>query len=98
MHGMLQNVQQSFEARDIEVKEYKAQVDAYNAETNRIKTVQAGMSAEQIQDIVMGTIHAAMDTGDIVAGPPGMRENPAMPEMGEMQPEMPAQPMEGMPQ
>jgi hypothetical protein len=98
MHGMLQNVQQSFEARDIEVKEYKAQVDAYNAETNRIKAVQAGMSPEQIQDIVMGTIHAAMDTGDIVAGPPGMRENPAMPEMGEMQPEMPAQPMEGMPQ
>src|SRR5512137_149282 len=33
MHGMLQNVQQSLEARDIEVKENKAQVDAYNAET-----------------------------------------------------------------
>jgi hypothetical protein len=95
MHGMLQNVQQSFEARDIEVKEYKAQVDAYNAETNRLKAVQAGMSPEQIQDIVMGTLHAAMDTGDIVAGAPMMRENAEMPEMGEMQPE---QPMGGMPQ
>jgi hypothetical protein len=98
MHGMLQNVQQSFEARDIEVKEYKAQVDAYNAETNRIKAVQAGMSQEQIQDIVMGTLHAAMDSGDIVAGSPEMRENPAMPEPGEMQPEMPEQSMGGMPQ
>jgi hypothetical protein len=95
LHGMLQNVQQSFEARDIEVKEYKAQVDAYNAETNRIKATQANMSPEQIQDIVMGTLHAAMDTGDIVAGAPLARENPAMPEPGEMQPE---QPMGGMPQ
>jgi hypothetical protein len=25
------------------------------------------MSPEQIQDIVMGTLHAAMDTGDIVS-------------------------------
>ena len=98
MHGMLQNVQQSFEARDIEVKEYKAQVDAYNAETNRLKAVQAGMSPEQIQDIVMGTLHAAMDTGDIVAGSPEMRENPATPEPYEMQAEMPEQPMGGMPQ
>jgi hypothetical protein len=95
LHGMLQNVQQSFEARDIEVKEYKAQVDAYNAETNRIKAVQAGMSPEQIQDIVLGTLHAAMDSGDIVAGSPEMRENPATPEPYEMTPE---QPMGGMPQ
>lgn len=98
LHGMLQNVQQSFEARDAEVKEFKAQVDAYNAETNRIKAVQAGMSPEQIQDIVMGTLHAAMDTGDIVAGSPEMRENPAVPEVYEMSGEMPEQPMGGMPQ
>ena len=98
LHGMLQNVQNSFEARDAEVKEFKAQVDAYNAETNRIKAVQTGMSPEQIQDIVMGTLHAAMDTGDIVAGSPEMRENPATPEPYEVTGEMPEQPIGGMPQ
>jgi hypothetical protein len=30
------------------------------------------MSPEQIQDIVMGTIAAALDTGDLVAGAPQM--------------------------
>ena len=48
MAGMLQNVQQSFEARDIEIKEFKADIEAYNAETKRIAAVQAGMSEQQI--------------------------------------------------
>jgi hypothetical protein len=58
------------------------------------------MTPEQIQDIVMGTIAAALDTGDLIGGAPQMREmpdmemeQPEMPEMGEMQPE---QPPEGM--
>ena len=38
---------------------------------------------EQIQDIVLGTIAAAVDTGDLVAGAPQMREMP-MPEATEM--------------
>jgi len=74
MHTMLQNVQQSFEARDIQIKEYEAQVKAYQAETQRISAVQAGMSPEQIQDIVMGTIAAAVDTGDLISTMP--REAP----------------------
>jgi hypothetical protein len=55
------------------------------------------MSPEQIQDIVMGTIAAAMDTGDLIAGAPQMRQE--MPEMMEQMPEqMPQQGMqnEGM--
>ena len=83
LHGMLQNVQQSFEARDLEIKEYEAQVKAYQAETQRISAVQAGMSPEQIQDIVMGTIAAALDTGDLVGGMPRMPEEPAGMEQGE---------------
>jgi hypothetical protein len=59
--------------------------------------VQAGMSPEQIQDIVMGTIAAALDTGDIVAGSPQMPP-PEMPVGAEMAPQgvpmMPGQ--EGM--
>ena len=93
MHQMLKNVQQSMEARDIAIKEFDSQVKAYQAETQRISAVQAGMSPEQIQDIVMGTIAAAMDTGDLIAGAPQMRQ-----EMPEMMEQMPQQGMqnEGM--
>jgi hypothetical protein len=82
--GMLQRVEQSIEAQEVQIK-------AYDAETKRISAVQAGMTPEQIQDIVMGTIAAAMDTGDIVGrDAPTERQMPVMePEMGQMQPEMP---------
>ena len=85
--GMLQRVEQSIEAQEVQIK-------AYEAETKRISAVQAGMTPEQIQDIVMGTIAAAMDTGDLVGpGGPVSREMPEMqPEMGEMPPDMGAMP------
>ena len=81
--GMLQRVEQSIEAQEVQIK-------AYDAETKRISAVQAGMTPDQIQDIVMGTIAAAMDTGDLVGpGGPISREMPEMqPEMGGMQPDM----------
>lgn len=87
MFNMLQNVQKSMEERELAIKEYEAEVKAYQAETQRISAVQASMTPEQIQDIVMGTIAAAVDTGDLVAGMPEMREAPEMgemPEQGEM--------------
>ena len=84
MFQMLQNVNQSMEAREIQIKEFDSQVKAYAAETQRISAVQAGMSPEQIQDIVMGTIAAAMDTGDLVAGMPQMPEQ-QMPQMEQEQ-------------
>ena len=93
MTDIIQNVQDSVAQREVDIKEYKAQVDAYDAETKRISAVQQGMTPEQIQDIVMGTIAAALDTGDLIGGAPQMREMPDMemgqPEMGQMQPEMP---------
>jgi hypothetical protein len=81
--GMLQRVEQSIEAQEVQIK-------AYDAETKRISAVQAGMTPDQIQDIVMGTIAAAMDTGDLVGpGGPISREMPEMqPEMGGMPPDM----------
>ena len=100
MHQMLMNVQQSMEARDVQVKEFKAEVDAYNAETNRLKIVQASMSPEQIQDIVMGTIAAALDTGDLIGQMPEsseLGETEEMPGQPE-QPEMQMMPPQGMPQ
>jgi hypothetical protein len=80
MTDIIQNVQDSVAQREVDIKEYKAQVDAYDAETKRISAVQNSMSPEQIQDIVMGTIAAAMDTGDLIGGAPEMREQPQMDE------------------
>jgi len=101
MTDIISNVQDSVAQREVDIKEYKAQVDAYDAETKRISAVQQSMTPEQIQDIVMGTIAAALDTGDLIGGAPQMREMPDMemeqpemqPEMGEMQPEMPPEGM-----
>lgn len=84
MYNMLQNVSKSMEARDLEIKEFEAQVKAYQAETQRISAVQASMTPEQIQDIVMGTIAAAIDTGDLVAGVPQMELPAETPEQGQM--------------
>jgi len=76
MHQMLQQVQQSMEAQDLQIK-------AYNAETNRIKVVQASMSPEQIQDIVLGTLHAAISTGDVTGiFPQPQIEDSQMPQTG----------------
>lgn len=90
MFKMLQNVQQSMEAKEMHIKQFEAEIKAYQAETQRISAVQAGMTPEQIQDIVMGTIAAAVDTGDLIASAPEMRENPQpdtprMPQMPEQQ-------------
>ena len=89
MHQMLQNVAKSIEAQEQQRKDYEAEIKAYQAETQRISAVQAGMSEEQIQDIVAGTIAAAMQTGDLIGDMP-QQEMPEYNE-GEM-------PMQGMPQ
>lgn len=101
MYAMMQNFQKSVEVQDLERKNFEADIKAYQAETQRISAVSAGMTAEQIQDIVMGTIAAALDTGDLV-GQQLEREPMEMPqEMPQMAPEqMPMEgevPPEGMP-
>ena len=102
MYAMMQNFQKSVEVQDLERKNFEADIKAYQAETQRISAVQAGMTPEQIQDIVMGTIAAALDTGDLV-GQELQREPMEMPQAApEMMPqEMPMGgqvPPEGMPQ
>lgn len=105
LHGMLQNVSKSMEAQEMAIKEQEANIKAYDAETKRISAVQASMSPEQIQDIVMGTVHGMMDSGDLIGEMPG-REMPnegleqpegMMPEE-QMQPEQPMMPPEGIQQ
>jgi predicted phage tail protein len=76
LHSMLQNVGKSIEMQDQHRKDYEAQIKAYQAETQRISAVQNSLGEEQISEIVMGTLHAAMATGDIMGGMPQHREMP----------------------
>jgi hypothetical protein len=95
MHQMIQNVGKSIEAQDMERKDFEAQVKAYEAETKRISAVQASMSPEQIQDIVLGTVHGMITSGDLIAEMPGREPNEMMPESAEYAQGLPPQ---GMPQ
>ena len=83
--GLIENVQQSMDAQELKIK-------AYDAETKRISAMQMAMTPDQIQDIVMGTIAAAVETGDISGGRP-MMPAPAPREM----PLPPEAPIEGAP-
>jgi len=72
LHQMLMKVNESVEVQQLQVKQFEAEVRAYDAETKRISAMQAGMTPEQIQDIVQGTIAAAIETGDLSPGMPMM--------------------------
>jgi hypothetical protein len=92
-------VSKSLEVQESERKDYEAQIKAFDAETKRISAVQAGMTFEQIQDIVRGTIAAALDTGDLIGGAP-QREQFEMPMEQPPMEQMPPpemMPPEGMP-
>jgi hypothetical protein len=101
MHTMLQNVSKSMEMQDLERKEFEAMIKAYDAETKRLSTVQASMSPDQIQDIVMGTVHSMITSGDLIAEMPqdrgGMGEEQMMEQPMMPPPEQPMMPPEGMP-
>jgi hypothetical protein len=71
MHQMIQNVGKSIEVQEQQRKDFEAQVKAFDAETKRLTAVQASMSPEQIQDIVMGTVHGMITSGDLLAEMPG---------------------------
>ena len=94
MHQMLQNVSQSMEAQNLKIKQFDSEVKAYDAETKRISAVQAGMSPEQIQDIVLGTVHGMITSGDLVSEMPG-RDQDVGPEM--QQESMEYRPQQEMP-
>jgi len=90
MAGMLQNVNQSMEAQKLDIDRFKAETDAdvkaYQAETDRLKAVAAGMQPEQVQEVVLQTLRDVMTAGDLVQ-PMEAREAPEMgePMEGQMQ-------------
>jgi len=96
MYQMIQNVGKSIEMQDLERKDFEAQIKAYDAETKRIAAVQAGMTEEQIQDIAMGVVAAAMESQNMMNQMPEMREEPMPMEEQQMMP--PPQQQMGMPQ
>ena len=89
LHQMLQNVGKSMEAQDMERKDFETKIKAFDAETKRITAVQAGMSEQQIQDIAMGVVAAAIESQSMLM--PEMREEPTqmemMPEQAEYAPQ-----------
>ncbi len=64
--ALIQQLQQSYDMQKLAIDEQNSQIKAYEAETKRIQVTQPAMTPEQIQDIVQGTIAAAIDMGDIV--------------------------------
>jgi TolA-binding protein len=86
MASMLRNVNQSMEAQELKIKEY-------DAETKRISAVSSGMTPEQIQDIVQGTLFAALESGDLSVGNmmPQVEPQQLMGEMPQPMGEMPQQ-------
>jgi hypothetical protein len=74
MFQMIQNVGKSIEMQDMKRKDYEAEIKAYQAETQRIAAVQAGMTEQQIQDIAMGVVAAAMESQNMLNEMPEMRE------------------------
>jgi hypothetical protein len=89
MHQMIQNVGKSIEVQEQQRKDFEAEVKMYEAETKRIAAVQAGMTEQQIQDIAMGVVAAAMESQDMMNQMPEMREQSEM---------MPPEQEMGMPQ
>lgn len=65
MEQKLQEVQTD-KAIDVE----KVRVDAYNAETNRLKVMQTGMTPEQVQALVIQTLQQVLSSPDILPGQP----------------------------
>jgi hypothetical protein len=70
MHEMIKNVGKSIEVQEQRRKDYEAEIKAYQAETQRITATQAGMNEQQIQDIAMGVVAAAMESNSQIGAMP----------------------------
>lgn len=83
--AQLQNeIEQLKKDKMIDVEKLK--IDAYNAETNRLKTVQTGMMPDQVQAMVLQTIQNLLQTPDIT---PGAQQQIATDRYGYQQSEQP---------
>jgi hypothetical protein len=86
LHQMVQNVSKSLEVQESKRKDEEVQIKAYDAETKRLSALQAGLTEDQVQDIVRGTIDSMMVTGDL-----GVMDSLPLPSEPQQQP-VPDQP------
>lgn len=86
---MLGQKLQTVEA-DKQAEMQKLMIDAYNAETNRLKVVQTAIPVEQVQALVVQTIQQIMQSPDVLPMP--------QPQPQQMPPPQPMQPPPGPPQ
>lgn len=89
---MTQQLQEAQKDKMIDVE--KVKIDAYNAETNRIKATQAGMNSEQIQALIMQTLENVLSSPDILPNnmiPPNIQSVPQNPAANGQQNQMPFQ-------
>ncbi len=56
LHSMLQNVGKSFEAQKAANEEFRADIEAYNAETKRLQVIAGAASPEEIKAVVQRTL------------------------------------------
>jgi hypothetical protein len=94
LQQMLQNVGKSIEVQDLERKNFEADIKAYQAETQRLSAIAAGMTPDQVQDVVMQTLRDVMTSGDLVMEQQGQELMGEMGGMGGMPPEMGGMPQE----
>jgi len=94
MHQMLKDAAKSIEVQEQRRKDFEAEIKAYQAETQRMSAMENMMTPDQIQDIVLGTIHGMMTSGDLQGPtpPPQLQAPPEQPEMPQQAPEMPMEP------
>lgn len=85
---------------DKSIEADKLKIDAYNAETNRLKAVGTGMQPEQVQALVMQTLQQVLSSPDVTPQQPPTipqpMQQPAQPQP--IQQPIQGQPQEGMPQ
>lgn len=66
MQQMLQNINNSVEVQQAKNERMKVEIQAFDAETKRISAVSAAMTPDQMQEVVLGTIHSMITSGDLV--------------------------------
>ncbi len=66
MYQMIQNMSKSIEMQEQRRADYEAQIKAYDAETKRISALSDSIDPDKIHDMIVGTLHAAIESGDIL--------------------------------
>lgn len=97
MGKAMEQMQHGIEAQTVEVKEFEAMVKGFDAETKRMQAVSAQLTPEQVQDMIMGTLHGMITSGDLMQAMPDRGGEEII--EGEMRPQIPQMPQmpQGMP-